>query len=382
MRSTVASSHAAQVLRSGDMILAVNSQPVTSFIDVESLIAAAGATADQQQQQQEASMLDPADKQRPAKRHKGSGQHDEQQPLVNLTVFRAGAVIDIAVCLGQEDSLGTDRLVHWCGAQLQTPHRAVRELGFQPEGTAGVFISRWHHGSPAHRYGLFALHWILEVNGQPTPDLDTFLQVVAPLRDGDFARVKVCHLETTQHKVGACMDCLLLSCCQLMLQDWSCTHSFSCHAECAVCEWWRFAALHAGNEAFSAQPLLWQLTARCSSRRHTCIPEGIPEPYHLDCCAVQVLTLKLDNKYWPSWELRRDPHTCTWARHLINSSNGTSSGQPGAVIMAAGGGAAAAAGTAAAGAAGAHAGQVMNAEAAAAVGNAAGSAGAATDGSV
>lgn len=54
------------------------------------------------------------------------------------------------------------RLVHWCGAQLQAPHRAVRELGFQPEHS-GVFISRWHHGSPAHRYGLFALHWILEV---------------------------------------------------------------------------------------------------------------------------------------------------------------------------------------------------------------------------
>lgn len=52
--------------------------------------------------------------------------------------------------------------MHWCGAQLQAPHRAVREVGWQPEHS-GVFISRWHHGSPAHRYGLFALHWILEV---------------------------------------------------------------------------------------------------------------------------------------------------------------------------------------------------------------------------
>ena len=57
------------------------------------------------------------------------------------------------------------------------------------------------------RYGLFALHWILEVNGQPTPDLDSFLRVVAPLRDGDFARVKVCHLETTQHKVRLLGSC-------------------------------------------------------------------------------------------------------------------------------------------------------------------------------
>lgn len=39
-------------------------------------------------------------------------------------------------------------------------------------------------------------------------------------------------------------------------------------------------------------------------------------PPHLSI--PQVLTLKLDTKYWPSWELRRDPDTATWQRHLIN----------------------------------------------------------------
>jgi hypothetical protein len=45
------------------------------------------------------------------------------------------------------------------------------------------------------------------------------------------------------------------------------------------------------------------------------------------CCAAceQVLTLKLDTKYWPSWELRRDTVTATWQRHLIN---GTAQQQP------------------------------------------------------
>ncbi|KAF6255925.1 DegP-type protease [Scenedesmus sp. NREL 46B-D3] len=213
VRSTVANSHAAQVLRSGDMILAVNGQPVSSFTDRP---RSNSSTADGHTN--------------------GLQQHpDVQQPSVTLTLFRSGCVMDCQVGLGHEDSLGTDRLVHWCGAQLQAPHRSVKELGFQPEGKAGVFISRWHHGSPAHRYGLFALHWILEVNGQATPDLDSFLRVVQPLRDGDFARVKVCHLETTQHKV---------------------------------------------------------------------------------------LTLKMDTKYWPSWELRRDPGKCTWTRHVIGTSSG------------------------------------------------------------
>lgn len=52
---------------------------------------------------------------------------------------------------------------------------------------------------------------VLQVNGQPTPDLDTFLSVVSPLKDGDFARVKVCHLETTQQKVWCCCVLLILT---------------------------------------------------------------------------------------------------------------------------------------------------------------------------
>lgn len=39
------------------------------------------------------------------------------------------------------------------------------------------FFSRWCHGSPAHRYGLYALQWILEVNGKRTPHLDAFVHV-------------------------------------------------------------------------------------------------------------------------------------------------------------------------------------------------------------
>lgn len=39
-----------------------------------------------------------------------------------------------------------------------------------------------------------------------------------------------------------------------------------------------------------------------------------------------MLTLKMDTKYWPSWELRRDPGKCTWTRHVIGTSSGTSSG--------------------------------------------------------
>ncbi|GFH30343.1 PDZ domain-containing protein, partial [Haematococcus lacustris] len=121
-------------------------------------------------------------------------------PSLPITIFRGTELMQVTVQLGSEAGMGTSRVLHWCGAQLQSSHRAVRELGSLPQG-AGVYISRWHHGSPAHRYGLYALHWITEANGQPTPDLDTFLEVVRGLGHGEFVRIKMHHLETCQPKV-------------------------------------------------------------------------------------------------------------------------------------------------------------------------------------
>ena len=83
----------------------------------------------------------------------------------------------------------------------QAPHRPVREMGACP-AQAGVYVSRWHHGSPAHRYSLYALNWITELNGIPVPDLDTFVKVAKSLPDKSFARLKLCQLEMNKTKVG------------------------------------------------------------------------------------------------------------------------------------------------------------------------------------
>ena len=97
--------------------------------------------------------------------------------------------------------VSTDKLCHNLVLLLQAPHRPVRELGYSPPH-AGVYISRWHHGSPAHRYNLYALNWVTELNGIPVPDLDTFVQIAQSLPDKSFARLKLCQLETTKTKVG------------------------------------------------------------------------------------------------------------------------------------------------------------------------------------
>jgi hypothetical protein len=234
------------------------------------------------------------------------------QPEVTLTIFdKTRAIRDVRVRLQQECGMGTSRLVHWAGAQLQAPHRAVRELGFLPPGGGGVYISRWHHGSPAHRYGLYALHSVLEVNGRPTPDLDTFLAAVEVLKDGDFARVKVCHLETTQYKV-------------------------------------RGSAAGAGRGRRARRPAAQRACARsrplpCSLPRAPvpsfapgmkpgAEPDPVPSPppahpefkfqttVQTRAAPAQVLSIRVDLTYFPTWELRLDLATATWQRRMISST--------------------------------------------------------------
>ncbi|KAL3161156.1 hypothetical protein ABBQ38_009527 [Trebouxia sp. C0009 RCD-2024] len=280
VRSCVAGSHAAQVLKDGDLVLAVNSQPVTSYGHVESIVAAcslaaqlsphqpgqppvpdtdsnaastmlaelqcgkcnnsqpaegkmeqlygAGDLSSTSQQQGHSPMLIKAA--RPASSELGcsaplveSQQNAAAMPRVSVTICRGSAVEEVEVQLGSEDGLGTCRLIHWCGAMFQAPHRPVRELGFAPE-QAGVYVSRWHHGSPAHRYSLYALHWLTELNGQPVPDLDTFVAMIRSLPDKSFARLKLCQLETTKTKVLSIkLDLRYWPTCELRLDPVSAT---------------------------------------------------------------------------------------------------------------------------------------------------------------
>ncbi|CAL5019175.1 unnamed protein product [Urochloa decumbens] len=163
VKGCLAGSKAENLLEQGDMILAINKEPITCFLDIEKAC-----------QELDQSM--------------GS------DGVLSMTIFRQGKEIDLVVGTDVRDGNGTTRMVNWCGCIIQDPHSAVRALGFLPEEGHGVYVARWCHGSPVHRYGLYALQWIIEINGQPTPDLETFIQVVKGLEDGEFVRVRTVHL--------------------------------------------------------------------------------------------------------------------------------------------------------------------------------------------
>jgi S1-C subfamily serine protease len=146
--STVAGSPAERVFRAGDILLGVDGRPVNTFREVE---------------------------------------RATQSPTVRAEIFRDGRELEVEAETVALDGIGIDRVVLWAGALLQTPHR---ELGVQ-RGLApgGVYVSFFNFGSPASRSGLFAGRRIVAINGEPTPDLDTFVEVVTSLGEGASGRI-------------------------------------------------------------------------------------------------------------------------------------------------------------------------------------------------
>ena len=145
----VAGSPAAQLLREGDLLLAVDGRPVNRFRDVELATRA---------------------------------------PQVTVKVLRDGRELEIDLATAALDGGDIDRLLLWAGAVLHAPHRAMSaQRGIPPEG---VFVAFFSYGSPATRHQLFAGRRIVEVDGRPTPDLDAFIAAVRGRADRSSLRLR------------------------------------------------------------------------------------------------------------------------------------------------------------------------------------------------
>ena len=141
---------AQKLLRQGDLLLAIDGRTVTRFRDVERAVA--------------------------------------DRDKVRVTVWREKAEVEVEVPTVPLSGVDVSRVVQWGGATLQAPHRAMlAQRGMPP---LGVYVSYFAYGSPATRYGLFPGRRIVEVDGTPTPDLDSFLKVVTGRPDRASVRLR------------------------------------------------------------------------------------------------------------------------------------------------------------------------------------------------
>ena len=146
----VGGSPAAKLLQQGDLLLAIDGQVVTRFREVER------AAADKE--------------------------------LVHVTVWRGQGEQTLDVPTAELPGSDLERMVEWAGATLQAPHRSMSAQRAIPP--RGVYVAYFAYGSPATRYGLFPGRRIVEVDGAPTPDLDTFLKAVTGRPDRSSVRLK------------------------------------------------------------------------------------------------------------------------------------------------------------------------------------------------
>ena len=141
---------AAKLLQQGDLLLAIDGATVTNYRDVERAVV------------------------------------DKEQ--VGVTVWRGAGERTVTVPTTALSGVDVNRVVQWAGATLHAPHRAMSaQRGTVPEG---VYVAFFSYGSPATRYRLFPGRRIVEVDGQPTPDLDAFLKVVTGRPDRSSLRLR------------------------------------------------------------------------------------------------------------------------------------------------------------------------------------------------
>jgi len=161
----VAGTPASEVLKNGDLVLAIDDDVVTSFRELE---------------------------------------HAVQKPEVTVTVWRNGEVLEIPVRTAALDGRGITRAISWAGALIQEPHRAMAAQ--RGVSTDGVYVAYFSYGSPATRYGLWAGRRVVEVNEKPTPNLQAFIDAVKDLGHRDSVRLKTMSWNDTAEVITLKLD--------------------------------------------------------------------------------------------------------------------------------------------------------------------------------
>ncbi len=143
------SSKSAQIFKRGDILLAINNTPVSSFRQVELL---------------------------------------SQAPEIEVTYFSEGKVHSKMLTTTMLNGQDIEQVFYWSGLYLHSPHRAAQQQG--NVGNDGVYVASYSYGSPATRYGLYAMQRIVEIDGKPIHTTNDFVKAVKGKKHRESVLVK------------------------------------------------------------------------------------------------------------------------------------------------------------------------------------------------
>ncbi|KFA67729.1 hypothetical protein S40285_00945 [Stachybotrys chlorohalonatus IBT 40285] len=108
--------------------------------------------------------------------------------LLDAVIVRQAEVLHLQLPTVSANDMETSHAVSFCGAILHRPHQAVRQQISKLHSE--VYVSSRIRGSPAYQYGVAPTNFITHVNGEPTPDLDTFIAATRKIPDNTYFRLK------------------------------------------------------------------------------------------------------------------------------------------------------------------------------------------------
>ncbi|KMT66785.1 trypsin-like peptidase domain-containing protein [Catenovulum maritimum] len=138
-----------ELLKRGDILLAIDGNPVSSFRQVEKLT---------------------------------------QKQEVEVTYFRAGKVDTKQIKTTALNGVDIEQVLYWSGMYLHTPHRAAQLQAHV--GTKGLYIASYNYGSPATRYSIYAMRRIIEIDGKTIDNTEDFIQAVKHKQHQDSVLIK------------------------------------------------------------------------------------------------------------------------------------------------------------------------------------------------
>lgn len=106
---------------------------------------------------------------------------------LDLLVIRAGTEIHVEVPTVTMASYLVDRVVWFCGAQLETPYSPVH---FHCQKIySRIWISSVLPASPASMSDLPILHFITRINNELVRDLDSLVRAIARLPEDQYCQI-------------------------------------------------------------------------------------------------------------------------------------------------------------------------------------------------
>ena len=108
--------------------------------------------------------------------------------LLDAVIVRECHEMQLQLPTVNADDLETDHAVAFCGAIFHRPHQAVRQQISKLHSE--VYVSSRIRGSPAYQYGVAPTNFVTHVNGEPTPDLPSFIAATRKIPDNTYFRLK------------------------------------------------------------------------------------------------------------------------------------------------------------------------------------------------